>query len=306
MINYPLISIALATYNGEKFISHQLDSLFIQDYPNLEIIISDDCSTDRTWEMLEGFARSDQRVRLLPRDKRRGYVGNFLRVFQECKGEWISPCDQDDIWYPHKTRRLLEEAGDADLIYCNNRYIDSQGKSLGIFYTDRHRIFSGKDARQLLFATSVCGHACIFKKKILCHFDIIKNAPYIDWAVAFMAANNNGVKFLDEALVDWRQHSTSFTAFAHNDAPKKGKRLIEDEMANLDFFLLLPSPYGDFIKKARDLHFKWATSYFYPKMLFFVLRHGGITHSLHNSRFPSLKYILGFKSKKILRPRYYE
>ena len=110
-INLPLVSIALAAYNGQKYIEKQLISLINQDYKNIEIVISDDCSTDGTWDILESYAKKDSRIRLLPRDFNRGYVNNFIRVFGECRGEFISPSDQDDIWYPEKTRRPAGQNG---------------------------------------------------------------------------------------------------------------------------------------------------------------------------------------------------
>jgi len=61
----PKVSIALATYNGEQFIAKQIDSLLLQDYPNLEIVISDDCSTDGTWDILRAYVSRDSRIRLL-------------------------------------------------------------------------------------------------------------------------------------------------------------------------------------------------------------------------------------------------
>jgi len=102
MKKYAKVSVALATYNGERFLAKQMDSLLAQDYPNLEIVISDDCSTDGTWDILQSYASRDPRIRLLPREKNLGYVQNFIRVFQSCQGELISPCDHDDIWYPQK------------------------------------------------------------------------------------------------------------------------------------------------------------------------------------------------------------
>lgn len=302
----PLISIALATFNGAEFLEAQLESLLAQDYSNFEIVISDDSSTDGTWEILKDYASKDNRIRLLPREFNCGYVKNFIRAFRECKGEFISPSDQDDVWYPQKTARLIEEINGADLIYCNNRYIDANGNSLGVLYSDKHQMFSGKDARQLLFATSVCGHASVFRKKILYNFDVLKNTPYIDWTLAFIAANGNGVKYLDEVLVDWRQHASSFTAFAEENNSKKRKKLHEDELANLDAFSLLFSEQQEFIARAKDLHYKWVTSYFCPEFFFFVLWHKRITHALHSSKFPSLKYVLGYKLKKLLRPKHYE
>src|SRR5438477_882164 len=93
----PLISIVLCTYNGEKFLREQIDSLLNQTYPNLEIIISDDASIDTTSQILETY-KSDQRVKLFLQPHNSGSSKNFDFAIQKAKGEFIAFSDQDDIW----------------------------------------------------------------------------------------------------------------------------------------------------------------------------------------------------------------
>lgn len=301
----PLISIALATYNGEKFIAQQMDSLLRQDYPNLEIVISDDCSDDRTWEILQSYANRDKRIRLLPREIRLGYVRNFIRVFRACKGELISPCDQDDIWYPEKTRCLANAIGDAALVYCNNRFINQQSKSLEIMLSDTVNMISGRDSRQLLFCTSICGHAMLFRKKLLDFTEKLDAAPYIDWTIAYLAAEYGYISYLDEVLVDWRQHSDSTTFHVRkNIKGAKAKALATDRQI-LEVFSSIPSKHQDFLIMAKEAWDLWFTSYFSLSMFIFVLRYGKITHFAHPAKFPALKYVFGYKLKKLLRPNYY-
>lgn len=97
------ISVAMATYNGERFLGEQLESLAAQSRPPDELVVSDDCSSDRTQAVVEEFARSAPfRVVIFRNDKTLGYADNFLRAAQLCKGDWISFCDQDDVWLPEK------------------------------------------------------------------------------------------------------------------------------------------------------------------------------------------------------------
>ena len=307
-INLPLVSIALATYNGQKYIEKQLISLVNQDYKNLEIVISDDCSTDGTWDILEGYAKKDSRIRLLPRDFNRGYVNNFVRVFGECRGELISPSDQDDIWYPEKTRRLVEFLGDAMLVYSNNRFVDENGDSLGktLFDVLSGKMIQGSDPRSLLFCNSIPGHTMLFRKNLLYIADNLDSAPYIDWAIAFLAAQEGGIKYLNEVMVDWRQHVQSFTADAQKESKIGRHKRLKTEELNLNLFSSVPGEHQEFFLSAKKSWSAWRNSYINFSMLFFVINHKKITHEFYSTKFPEIKYVLGYKLKKIIRPNYYE
>lgn len=301
----PLISIALATYNGEQFIEQQIQSLLAQDYPNLEIVISDDCSTDGTWNILEYYASIDNRIRLLPRTVNLGYVRNFIRVFFECKGELISPCDQDDIWYPHKTSRLVSEIGEASLIYCNNRFIDENNQFLGRYFSDNIEMVSGSDSRQLMLCTSICGHAMLFKKELLTITDKLDLAPYIDWLIAFLAAEHGSILYLDEVLVDWRQHNNSTTFHVRQNVQGAKRKSLMTDRKMLEVFSKVSILHQEFFINVAKLWDVWFESYLNLGMFLFVLRHQRFTHVTHPAKFPALKYLLGYKFKKLLRPNYY-
>ncbi|TDS82497.1 glycosyltransferase involved in cell wall biosynthesis [Comamonas sp. JUb58] len=306
ILKHPLISIALATYNGERFLEQQMDSLLAQDYQNLEIVISDDCSTDGTWGILQAYAAKDSRIRLLVRDVNRGYVGNFIRVFMQCKGDFISPSDQDDIWHSNKTRRLVESIGDADLAYCNNRFIDDTNTPLGKKYSDTvSKMVSGKDPRNLIFCTSISGHAMIFRSNLLQITENLSTASYIDWLIAFLAANRNGINYIDEILVDWRQHQSSATfRFRKNTHGAKAEGIVKDKNT-FTALAAIPGKHQDFTINALKIWKTWLNSYFSLSMFFFVLRYGHITHKAHPARIPALKYLFGYKLKKLIRPKYY-
>src|SRR5215468_9284257 len=92
----PLVSIALCTYNGEKFLQKQLDSLLEQTYPNIEIIAVDDASTDNTWRILMNSAkRYSNKLKLYKNEKNLGYSLNFERAIKLCRGDFIALSDQD-------------------------------------------------------------------------------------------------------------------------------------------------------------------------------------------------------------------
>src|ERR1700761_555678 len=115
-----LVSIAVCTYNGERFLSKQLDSLLRQSYSNIEIVIADDCSTDNTWSILQDYADKDARVKPYKNKYNLGHTLNFEKAIKLCKGEYIALCDQDDIWETDKISVFMENVGDVMLVYHNS------------------------------------------------------------------------------------------------------------------------------------------------------------------------------------------
>ena len=98
-----MISIAMATYNGEQFLDEQLRSLNEQVKPPREMVVCDDQSTDRTRDLLTRFARKASfPVKLFTNDRRLGWRENFLQAAKLCSSEYIAFCDQDDIWLKEK------------------------------------------------------------------------------------------------------------------------------------------------------------------------------------------------------------
>ena len=97
------ISIAMATYNGERFLLEQLQSIALQTCLPFELVVCDDGSSDHTINILETFTKQAPfRVRIFENSERLGYGDNFLRAANLCEGDWIGFCDQDDIWLPEK------------------------------------------------------------------------------------------------------------------------------------------------------------------------------------------------------------
>ena len=115
----PRISIAMATYNGERFIEEQLASLAAQTSLPFEVQVGDDGSTDATEELVRHFAeQAPFPVTWTRNDEQLGYGENFLRTASRCSGDWIAFCDQDDVWAPDKLAQCAKaiQDGPADLM----------------------------------------------------------------------------------------------------------------------------------------------------------------------------------------------
>jgi glycosyltransferase involved in cell wall biosynthesis len=129
------ISVAMAAYNGARFLEEQLRSIAAQDCPPDEMVVSDDGSSDDTTAILDRFrASAPFEVRIYRNARNVGPTRNFAEAIGLCTGEWIALADQDDVWLPHKLRRLGEavaERPDAGLVFSDAQVVDLEGQPLG-------------------------------------------------------------------------------------------------------------------------------------------------------------------------------
>ena len=136
------ISIAMATYNGERYVREQLESLSAQTRLPDELVVTDDGSTDGTLEILRAFARAAPfPVRVYPGERNLGYTRNFLKAARLCTGDWIAFCDQDDVWLPEKLATIERYAasGGTLLIVHSAESVDRTLTPTGVRYPDFRR-----------------------------------------------------------------------------------------------------------------------------------------------------------------------
>jgi glycosyltransferase involved in cell wall biosynthesis len=104
------ISIALTTYNGEKYIRAQLESYSNQKFLPTELVVCDDGSTDRTLEIIINFASTSKfPVHIHQNSNNLGFSSNFIKCASLCKGNWIAFSDQDDVWFPEKLLKIVQK-----------------------------------------------------------------------------------------------------------------------------------------------------------------------------------------------------
>lgn len=213
----PLISIAVATYNGEKYIKDQIDSLLALDYPNKEIIVSDDNSTDTTYEILKEYG---EKIVLLKNTDVCGLNNNFKNALKNCHGEYIALCDQDDIWERNKLELLLEHIDDFDLVHGGVSIINSDGnyhevKGMHTVYEiDKTKYYNFID---FIEENMVLGCTCLIKRDFLNRYlEIPDDIIYHDWWIVLNALKRGkGIVYLDKEVIKYRQHdnNTAFKTF---------------------------------------------------------------------------------------------
>jgi glycosyltransferase involved in cell wall biosynthesis len=202
----PLVSIAMCTYNGERFLREQLNSLIAQDYPNLELIVVDDKSTDSTFDILQEYEKKYPYIHTIQNDKNIGFVRNFEKAIQHCTGEYIALCDQDDIWFPHKITTLVNNIGDAGLIYSQVKRINENGTLLDKDLI-RSNSLEGKCHLNFLFKSGIPGHLCLMKKEVLSKaLPFPEGISFHDRWIIFITAALCGIKAYPEVLSLHRKH----------------------------------------------------------------------------------------------------
>ena len=134
MNSRPLVSIGMPLYNSERYVREALDALLAQDYPNFELIISDNASTDATESICREYAARDSRVQYHRAESNMGAVWNFRRVFELSRGEYFMWAAFDDLRAPQYLSRCVEalEAQPSAVMCCTDiRVIDEDGREVG-------------------------------------------------------------------------------------------------------------------------------------------------------------------------------
>ncbi|MAO65714.1 MAG: hypothetical protein CL666_12025 [Balneola sp.] len=216
------ISVVMATYNGDRYLSEQLDSILIQTQKPDELVISDDYSTDKTNEILKEFKKAAPfEVRLI-QNKGSGFNDNFENALSNCSGDLIFICDQDDIWFDNKIETVykrFEANPRCQLLIHDLEFCDSNMNKIG--QTKIERIESYNDSLQ----GYVTGMATAVRSKFLKTCLPIPNGlNYDSWIHA--CANFIEVReILEVVLAYYRRHEKNATKDSLVNTPHKTKYL---------------------------------------------------------------------------------
>lgn len=203
------ISVAMATYNGEKFISEQIESILCELGENDELIISDDNSSDTTREIVSAFINKDSRIKLI-NGPCKGIVRNFENAIKNCNNEIILLCDQDDIWDANKVETLLNcfEKSNADLILHNARInYEDNSNSCELFFEKRG---CKKGIFNNILKNSYIGCCMAFKSSMRKYFlPFPEKIPMHDQWIGIMCEKYGKVELLDTPLITYRRHNSN-------------------------------------------------------------------------------------------------
>lgn len=211
----PRISIAMATYNGSKYLREQLDSLAAQTLPPCELVVTDDGSTDDTFGILDQFSRrAPFPVRLHRNEQRLGYRDNFLKAAQLCSGELIAFCDQDDVWMPDKLLCVAQAFADGTplLVLHDALAVTEQLKTIAYIRTPDYVMpFSVQFGFTMVFRADLPFGINIDRPP--CERDA-KSAPLAhDQWISFLACSLGRCRVIRKPLVLYRQHGNNTCGF---------------------------------------------------------------------------------------------
>jgi len=223
MTGEPLVSVIVPAWNSERTLLETLQSVSAQSHANLEIVIVDDGSTDRTAAVAQGFCQSEPRARLI-QTQNMGVSCARNRGIAEARADWVAPIDSDDLWHPTKIEKQLRKAlgasGKMGFVYCWHRQIDEDGRVLasGPSLALKGRVFS-----RFAYINPVAnGSAPLFSRRALVEVGGYDEdlPPYEDPMVQLRIAARYEVDLVPEYLVGWRRHSRN----ASNDVDLIGSR----------------------------------------------------------------------------------
>lgn len=200
-----MVSVCIATYNGQKYIKEQIDSILVQLQEEDEIIVSDDGSTDNTLEIIREL--NDGRIIIIKNNLKKGVNHNFENALKNAKGDFVFLADQDDIWLPNKIDICLRELVLNDIVVSNCIVIDENKNIIQDSYFDL--VKSGKGFFKNFYKSTYLGCCLAFKKEI-----IKKVLPmpenllmFHDWWFGFISELCFKVKFVDTPCMYYRRHS---------------------------------------------------------------------------------------------------
>ncbi|MBW4571918.1 MAG: glycosyltransferase family 2 protein [Tolypothrix carrinoi HA7290-LM1] len=223
--NLPFVSVIIPAYNAEAFIGRTLESVLAQTYENIEVLVVDDGSRDRTAEIVASFAEKDSRVILLEQQNAGVAAARNLAI-EKSRGEYIAPLDADDIWYPSKLDKqvqcILEGGSSVGLVYAWSLFIDEDDVIIGQYtpynYLNIHSVqgevypamlftnFIGNASAPLIRRTcfeKVGGYNCELKQQ---------NAQGCeDWDMYLRIAECYQFRVVPEFLIGYRQVSVSMS-----------------------------------------------------------------------------------------------
>lgn len=216
------VSVAMAVYNGEKFIREQIDSILKQLNVDDELVISYNESTDNSLEIIEKYQLSDNRVRVIKCEKK-GVIYNFENALLHCKNDIIFLADQDDVWNDEKIKIVLSYfiEDKVSAVIHNKTYVNNNLKVIKEYSTKEIKDFRYVNKKSIIYKNLVQGSCLAFRKRILKKvLPFPKKIPMHDSWIGMIACDFGKVIYINKKLLLYRIHE-------NNLAPKKHKRVID-------------------------------------------------------------------------------
>lgn len=232
------VEILLATYNGERYIRQQLDSILNQDYENWLVRACDDASTDDTYEILTEYKEKFPDKFIM--EKRQTGFGsaklNFAHLIQNSSCDYVMCCDQDDVWLPNKISLTLQEMkrnekdGIPVLVHTDLKVVDAELNVLSDSFFEHSNYNKKPQYKDLLIQNHVTGCTMMMNRALVDLVNLQEDYDDIlmhDWLAAIVAAGLGKVAFVDCPTMLYRQHAVNSVG-----AKKYGLALLISKLRN--------------------------------------------------------------------------
>ncbi|MGN0290954.1 MAG: glycosyltransferase family 2 protein [Lachnospiraceae bacterium] len=200
------VQILMSTYNGEKYLEEQIESLLRQTYPHIEILIRDDGSTDSTSTILKKYEKEYGNIHVFL-ESNVGVTKSFFSLLSKSDADYIAFCDQDDIWLEEKVERAVEKLCEIQgaALYCSNKIlVDAESRIIG----ENKKTILKPGFGNAVVECICTGCTAVMNRELA---EIIKNhipenAILHDWWCYLVACYVGQVVFDEEAYIWYRQH----------------------------------------------------------------------------------------------------
>ncbi|WP_333698470.1 glycosyltransferase family 2 protein [Kordiimonas lacus] len=212
----PSVAIVLATYNGDKYLECQIESIRNQTYADWKLFVRDDNSTDATQSIIQKFEQKDDRIiNIDSGGKRLGYCQNFSVLLQhtlDAGADIVFLCDQDDFWLPTKLEKQVRWHDGKSPMLCHTdlELVDHHLKPIRSSYIQHLGLkpHLAKTAKSLLLENNITGCATSVDRKILSKaLPVPEGMDNHDMWLGVVASIVGEIRYVDEAMVKYRQHS---------------------------------------------------------------------------------------------------
>lgn len=198
-----LISIIMAAYNAEKTIEQAINSVLSQTYPDFELLVVNDCSTDKTAMLAEAIVKKDDRVRLISNEKNSGVSYTRKHGLEEASGEWVAILDSDDAWAPEKLEKQinLQKKTNADLLFTGSAFMDADGKPIDWYLAAPAEV----TYRQLLKQNVLSNSSALVRKELYAKYYAVGDGMHEDFAMWLNILKDGRKAYgVDEPLLIYR------------------------------------------------------------------------------------------------------
>ena len=247
------VDVLMATYNGEKFVKEQIESILNQTYKNIRLIISDDSSKDNTVSILKEYEKKDSRVKLYLQPENLGVVKNIEFLLNKAESTLFMLSDQDDVWLPEKIEKSVQilKEEKADLVFGDLEVVDEKLNTIHSSFGD-YMLLSTKIDKYIKTKKLNYLYNCVTGCTLLCKTKFIKeilplpsDSKYLlhDHWIALVVSLNGKLAYMHEKYIKYRQHGNN--EIGANKVSHKMKNFLEIRKLFINVKLGL---FGEYVK----------------------------------------------------------